>query len=75
MSLIPTCPHCDVIGPSRRAVITGLAAVAVAPVRASTFVTQLRQFDRRARAKGAEDWVFCDGSVDCGAKVGLAICE
>ena len=31
MSLIPTCPHCDVIGPSRRAVITGLAAVAVSP--------------------------------------------
>ena len=38
-------------------------------------LTQLRQFDRRARAKGAEDCVFCDGSVNCGAKVGLAICE
>jgi tRNA(adenine34) deaminase len=34
MSLIPTCPHCDVIGPSRRAVITGLAAVAVSPTAA-----------------------------------------
>jgi tRNA(Arg) A34 adenosine deaminase TadA len=31
MSRFPTCPHCDVIGPSRRAVITGLAAVAVSP--------------------------------------------
>jgi tRNA(adenine34) deaminase len=34
MSLFPTCPHCEVMRPSRRAVITGLVAVAVSPVAA-----------------------------------------
>ena len=41
----------------------------------SISLTQLRQFGRRARAKGAEDCMLCDGSVNCGAKGGLAICE
>jgi tRNA(Arg) A34 adenosine deaminase TadA len=34
MSLIPTCPHCALSHPSRRSVLTGLAAAAIAAVAA-----------------------------------------
>ena len=47
----------------------------VHPEALRVHLTQLRQFDRWARAKGAEDCVFWDSSVNCGAKVGLAICK
>jgi len=55
MSQFPTCPHCDVIGPSRRAVITGLAVVAISPAAvlaaAASSNTEDERFMRMAIAE------------------------
>jgi len=55
MSQFPTCPHCDVIGPSRRAVITGLAVVAISPAAvlaaAASSNTEDERFMRTAIAE------------------------
>jgi len=53
MSLIPTCPHCAVSHPSRRSVLTALAAAAIAPLAApvAAAATEDERFMRIAIAE------------------------
>jgi tRNA(adenine34) deaminase len=53
MSLIPTCPHCAFSHPSRRSVLTALAAAAIAPLAApaAAAATEDERFMRIAIAE------------------------